>query len=171
MKTEFTRLPALLLGGVSYYGDPFSTKEGWDAENEIGKAWQRFMALRSEVSPSACDGDALYEVHIYGAETQTKGYFEVFVGGVARGAQLPVALSTKYIPASEYLKITLSGKEITADWWLGLEDMIAASGGYTRKTGYILQAYDARFLGMDQIEGSVMDVFIPVEKNHEHGSL
>lgn len=171
MKSELTSLPALLLGGVNFYGDPFSAKAGWDAENEIGNTWRRFMALKAEAGPCARGGEAVYEVHIYGPETEKKGYFEVFVGEEVRAAQLPVSLSAKYIPASEYLRVTLSGEEITGDWWLGLEGMIAALGGYARNGGYILQVYDSRFLGMEQLGDSVLDAYIPVAKQDERSRL
>lgn len=166
MNTELVSLDSLLLGGVSFYGDPISTKGGWDAENEIGKTWNRFMEFitRNTERPYSLHKQYMYEVHIYGSETAVKGYFEVFVGEEVNTAQLPIEISSKFISASEYLKITLSGKEITGDWWQKLDTDIIPSGGVGRNPAYLIQAYDGRFKGMDRIEDSILDVYIPVEK-------
>lgn len=173
MKTELAYLDSMLLGGVDFYGDPISAKGGWDAENEIGKTWQRFSAFITEnpERPYSYNKPFFYEVHIYGSETEKKGYFEVFVGEEVNTAQLPVALSTKFIPASDYLKITLYGKEVTGDWWLKLDTEIIPASGLKRKSAYLIEAYDERFKGMDKIEDSILDVYIPVEKNYEHDNI
>jgi predicted transcriptional regulator YdeE len=106
----------------------------------------------------------MYEVHIYGIETRSKGYFEVFVGEEVNTAQLPVTLNSKFIPAADYLKITLVGKEITGDWWHKLDTEIMSPSGPKRNSAYLIQAYDERFKGMDRIEDSILDVYIPIEK-------
>ncbi len=164
MKTELVHLDALLLGGVSFYGDPISSKGSWDAENEIGKTCKRFGDFMAEnPNRSYSLGKPLfYEVHIYGPETMTKGYFEVFAGEEVNTANLPVALSAKYIPASDYLKVSLTGKEIVSDWWQELDTVISAQAGITRNNSYIIQAYDERFKGVDKIEESALDAFIPI---------
>jgi len=165
MKTELIKLNAMLLGGVSFYGDPISTKGSWDSENEIGKTWNRFMAYLTE-NPErsfSCNKPYLYEIHIYGSETAAKGYFEVFVAEEVNTAELPVTLCTKFFPESDYLKITLYGQEITGDCWHKLDSEIIPATGVKRNYSYIIQAYDERFKGMDNIDDSVMDVYIPVE--------
>ncbi len=164
MKTQIVYLDSLLLGGVSFYGDPISLKGSWDAENEIGKTCQRFTEFVAENPFRAYSlGKPLfYEVHIYGSETLTKGYFEVFAGEEVRTAQLPVALSAKFIPASDYLKISLTGQEIVSDWWQELDAIISAEKGVTRNYGYIIQAYDERFKGVDRIDESALDAYIPL---------
>lgn len=166
MKTELVSLDSLLLGGVGFYGDPISAKGGWDSENEIGKTWDRFIRHITDnpERPYSCNGRTMYEVHIYGGETASKGYFEVFVGEEVNTAQLPVTLGSKYIPASRYLKITLNGKEVTGDWWQKLDTDIIPCIGVKRNSVYIIQAYDERFQGMDKIDDSILDVYIPVEK-------
>lgn len=166
MKTEFVSLDSLLLGGVSFYGDPFSIKSGWDIENEIGKTCNRFINFITE-NPEriySSHRQYLYEVHIYGSETESKGYFEVFVGEEMNTARLPITLCTKFIAASDYLKVTLNGTEITGDWSKTLDTEILPSTGFKRNSTYIIQAYDERFKGVDNIEDSVLDVYIPVEK-------
>ena len=167
MKTELTHLDALLLGGVSFYGDPISSKGSWDSENEIGKTCKRFTGFLAENPgrPYSLNKPVLYEVHIYGSETPSKGYFEVFVGEEVNSAQLPVALSTKYIASSDYLKVRLTGKEIVSDWWRELDPIIAAETRIARNGSYIIQAYDERFKGMDRIDDSSLDVFIPIVRS------
>ena len=36
--------------------------------------------------------------------------------------------------------------------------------GVKQRGSYIIQAYDERFLGMDQLEGSALDVLVAVQK-------
>lgn len=165
MKTELVRLNSILLGGVNFYGDPISTKGGWDSENEIGKTWSRFIEYLTEhpERPYSCNKPYMYELHIYGSETASKGYFEVFVGEEVNIAQLSVALCSKFIPESDYMKITLCGNEITGDWWQKLDSDIIPAKGVRRNSSYIIQAYDERFKGMDNISDSILDVYIPVE--------
>lgn len=164
MKTELVKLGPLLLGGMNFYGDPVSVKGSWDSENEIGKTCKRFTDFISEhpVRPYSLNTSLVYEVHIYGSETLSKGYFEVFVGGEVNTAGLPIKLSCKFIPASDYLKITLYGGEIVSDWWKGLDTDIIPAYGLKRNCDYIVQAYGGGFKGMDNIEDSVIDAYIPV---------
>ncbi len=166
MKKELVHLDSMLLGGVNFYGDPISTKGGWDSENEIGKTWSRFMGYLTDhpERPYSRNKPYMYEVHIYGSETAGKGYFEVFVGEEVNSAQLPVALCSKFIPESDYMKLTLFGNEITGDWWQKLDSEIIPAKGVGRNSPYIIQAYDERFKGMDDIGNSILDVYIPVEK-------
>lgn len=166
MNAELVSLDSLLLGGVSFYGDPFSAKGGWDAENEIGRTVSRFIDFIDEnpERPYSCQKQSIYEVHVYNRETAVKGYFEVFVGEEVNTSELPVSLDLKFIAASRYLKITLRGSEITGDWWQKLDKELIPSSGVVRNSAYLIQAYDERFKGMDNIEDSIMDVYIPVEK-------
>lgn len=164
MKTELIHLNSLQLGGVSFYGDPFSRKGGWDSENEIGKTWSRFICHITE-NPErsySCNAPYMYEIHIYGSEMAAKGYFEVFVGEEVNTAKLPFSLSAKFFPESDYLKVTLYGQEITSDWWQMLDTDLISECGVKRNAPFIIQAYDERFKGMDHLEGSMLDIYIPV---------
>ena len=165
MKTERTHLPAMLLGGVSFYGDPFSQKSSWDSENEIGKTCARFAdhVQKNPRRPYSCGKDVSYEVHVYGEETEAKGYFEVFVGEEVNTDRLPAALLSKFLPESDYVKIELHGQEIASDWWQTLDTNILPTFHVKRNAAYIIQAYDHRFKGMEQLDTSVVDVYIPVE--------
>ena len=164
MKTEVVKLGPLLLGGMCFYGDPISVKGSWDSENEIGKTCKRFADFVSEhpVRPYSKNIPLFYEVHVYGSETMSKGYFEVFVGEEVNTDELPIELSCKYIPASDYIKITLYGSEIISDWWENLDTEVIPAFGLKRNFGYIIQAYGDGFKGMDNIEDSVMNAYIPV---------
>ena len=166
MKIDVVHLDALLLGGMSFYGDPISTKGEWEEENEIGKTWKRFVEFitMNPVRPYSVQGSYIYEVHIYNRETPAKGHFEVFVGEEVNTKELPIALSSKFIASSDYLKVTLTGKEIVSDWWQKLDTEIIPGRNLRKNNDYIIQAYDERFKGMDKLENSEMDAFIPVER-------
>jgi predicted transcriptional regulator YdeE len=159
--------PAITLVGMSFYGDPFETSAGWTEENQIGRLWQRLMAYLSE-QPDGIQHrtpvQASYEVHIYGPETMTKGLFEVFVGvPVARIDTPPVELLVKILPAAKYAVFTLQGKQISSDWHLEINQWIAAAG-YQHALPYSIQYYDQRFKGLDRIEESILDVYMPVSR-------
>ena len=166
MRTTLTVLAPMLLGGIGFYGDPISVRGGWDSENEIGNTWRRFMAWLAENPdrPYALDHGMMYEVHIYGPETRSKGYFEVFVGEEVASESLPITLSAKRIPGGEYLRITLAGEEITGDWWARLDAETLHAQGLRRCGEYLIEAYDQRFKGMDRLGESELDIYLPVEK-------
>jgi predicted transcriptional regulator YdeE len=52
---------------------------------------------------------------------------------------------------------------MTGDWWQQLETDIIPAQGVRKNSSYIIQAYDERFKGMDDIGNSILDVYIPVE--------
>ncbi|MFA5342291.1 MAG: GyrI-like domain-containing protein [Clostridia bacterium] len=164
MKTELVHLNSLLLGGVNFYGDPFSKKGGWDTENEIGKTWIRFTdyITKNPERSYSCKKYLFYEILIYGKETPDKGYLEVFVGEQINTAEVPLVLSTKFFPESDYIKVTLSGQEITSDWWQTVSAMSEYSN-IEKDTSFIIQTYDERFKGMDCLDDSVMDAYIPIK--------
>jgi predicted transcriptional regulator YdeE len=166
MKTELVFLNALLLGGVDFYGDPFRLKGGWDSDNEIGNTCRRFVEYVTEnpVRPYTADKQVFYEVHIYGKETADKGCFEVFVGEEVKSSALPIDVCAKYIAASDYLKVTLTGAEITEDWWKKLDAEFLPPYGVKKLDTYMIQAYDERFKGMEHLEASEIDVYIPIVK-------
>jgi len=157
----------ILLAGFSFYGDPFDNSNVWTEENHIGRTWKRLMsylgqhgdAIKHRVAP-----DVFYEVHIYGEETTTKGLFEVFVGvPIERLENVPVELSVKVLPATEYAVFTLVGEAILSDWVMNIDSWLTEAG-YERSYLYSVQYYDARFKGLDQIADSVLDVYMPVKK-------
>lgn len=153
----------IILAGMSFYGDPFDTHSGWDEENHIGHLWKRFSRFLSQKG-EAFQPRALYEVHIDLEETREKGLYEVFVGyQVTRIAGVPVELSIKVLPPTQYAVFTFQGEQITSDWEKLLEGWLASSG-YQSSNTYNFQHYDARFKGMDRLSESELDVYFPIQK-------
>ena len=73
-------------------------------------------------------------------------------------------LLVKILPATEYAVFTLQGEQISSDWHLEIDQWIAAAG-YQRVHPYSFQYYVERFKGLDQIEESQLDVYMPVRKH------
>lgn len=166
MQPKIVNAAQIILVGMSYYGDPFETSAGWTEENQIGCLWQRLMDYLADKADSIkfrVPVDASYEVHIYGPETMTKGFFEVFVGiPVERIEEVPVDLLVKILPPVRYAVFTLHGKQISSDWHLEINQWIQ-DAGYQHMHPFSFQYYDERFKGVDKIEESILDVYIPVE--------
>ncbi|MBN1265903.1 MAG: GyrI-like domain-containing protein [Anaerolineales bacterium] len=168
------KLDHLVLAGFNFYGDPFRSSAGWSEENEIGRTWSRLMSFlqANESLVSSLKMDCSYEVHLLHPESQQTGEFEIFVGlelpgeiqeGGGELLGLPFEICIKILPASTYAVFHLKGAEITSDWsQLILRDWMPASG-YVEAYPYTFQRYDERFKGLDQIESSVLDVYIPVK--------
>lgn len=167
MQPTIVQKDEITLVGMSFYGDPFETSAGWTEENQIGQLWQRLMAYLAEHSNKIqhpVPVQASYEVHIYGPETMTKGLFEVFIGiAVEQLAAVPVDLLVKILPATEYAVFTLQGAQISTDWHLEIEQWITEAG-YKGSHPFSFQYYDERFKGLDKIEESQLDVYMPVQK-------
>lgn len=164
MKYELIKMADLRLFGYIFYGDPFTTKPGWDGENEIGKTTVRFIEfLRKNDSEFDMDGEFVYEVHVYNEHTKETGIFEVFAGAPAIGDYKSYDLSAKYFIACDYVLFTLTGKEIMGDWWLTIDTEILPQLKLKRNHSFIIQRYDSRFKSIERIDESEMEVLIPVE--------
>ena len=166
MEPVITQKPEILLVGMSFYGDPFSTRGGWDAKNEIGRLWTRlinYLSANGEQIQHFIQSGGAYEVHIYNEETVNQGIFEVFVGVLVEKIEaVPVELLIKILPPSEYAVFTFEGEEIRSDWHKQIDQWIAAAG-YERAHSFSFQYLDERFKGVDNIEESVLDVYMPVK--------
>ncbi len=153
-----------LVVGMSFYGDPFSQASSWSEDNEIGLLWKRFMAFDLAKIKHRTALDTFLEIHIETRETATKGIYEVFVGAqVNKLEDVPVECVVKVLPAAQYAVFTLEGQQIVSDWSNVLWDWLASSG-YSRAHKYFIQCYDSRFKGMDRIDESVLDAYIPVKR-------
>jgi predicted transcriptional regulator YdeE len=157
----------MTLLGFSFYGDPFRLSAGWTEENEIGRLWQRFTAYldqhRHRIQHVRSDA-VMYEVHIEHDETREKGEYEVFVGlEVERLDQVPVELTAKILPPTTYAIFSLHGKEITSDWPMIIFEWLSGSE-YQRAHPYGFQRYDERFRGLEHLEESTLDVYVPVTR-------
>ena len=160
-----------LVVGLSFYGDPFDKASGWSEENEIGLLWQRLMRLLAK-SPNAItqikEPDTFLEIHIQTDETEEKGIFEIFVGAVVHEIEdVPLSCLVKKLPATTYAVFTLEGKAITADWERSVFSKWMPASGYESAQPYSIQYYDHRFKGMDSIEESILDVYVPVKLKAE----
>jgi len=150
------------LTGMNFFGNPFSLREEWNSENEIGMLWKRFLGFLQSVAffnTHPYDSLKFYEIHIINRQTEIDGNFEVFVGTEINIDD--IQLVTKKIPSGVYASFTLRGEAITSDWNYNLEDFLS-SGEYRISKDFFIQVYDQRFLGMDKIKESELDVLIPL---------
>lgn len=158
-----------MLVGFSFFGDPFAASGGWTEENEIGRLWSRFGAYLEQHSGEirhARDINIGYEVHIEHPDTPLKGHYEVFVGiEVAQLEDVPPALLVKMLPPAQYATLALSGEQITMDWSKQIYSEWLPAAGYQAARGYMFERYDERFKGLDNLEESVMEIFIPVQRS------
>ena len=166
MEPKLVQVGQMTLLGFSFFGDPFRMSAGWTEENEIGRTWDRFMAFLGEHATRiqhVTSWEVTYEVHIEHPETHQTGEFEVFCGlEVEQLEDVPIELACKILPATTYAVFTLCGEQITSDWNMLMAEWLSHSG-YQRAYPYGFQRYDQRFKGVDQIEGSVLDVYVPVK--------
>ncbi len=166
MQPLIVKKPEIYIAGMSFYGDPFSTRSGWDAENEIGRVWTRFvqyLKLNGEGIQHITTPNVFYEVHIYNGETAVKGEFEVFIGvPIDRLEAIPVELLVKVLPPTPYAVFTFQGEEIASDWQLQIDQWIS-DAGYRCTHPFSFQYYDDRFKGLDKIAESTLDVYMPIE--------
>lgn len=164
--TQIFEKPEILLVGVSFFGDPFSMSAEWTEENEIGRLWNRFFAyLRKHPNhiKHVANHKIAYEVHIEHEETALKGYYEVFVGiEVMQLENIPVELLVKILPATTYAVFTLCGQQIISDWPREIYQHWLPDSGYRNAHPYSFQLYDQRFHGLDKLDESVLDVYVPV---------
>jgi AraC family transcriptional regulator len=156
----------ILLVGFSFYGDPFRLHAEWSEENEIGLLWKRWSSYFQNHSGAIRhihEPGIFYEVHIRGEETYSKGLFEVFVGvEVERFEHLPFDVSAKVLPATKYAVFTLQGRQIVSDWEYPLAHEWLPKAGVTVAYPYGFQRYDERFKGMERIEESALDIYVPI---------
>jgi len=168
MEPKFITLAQLNLVGFSFYGDPFRLSPGWSEENEIGRLWTRFMAYveqyQERMKPVAANVGIAYEVHIYNEETITTGLFEVFVGvELADITRVPIDMVIKVLPSTQYAVFTLQGEAIVSDWPQGIYQEWLPNSKYELAHDYHIQYHDGSFKGLDQLDVSSLDVYVPVK--------
>jgi predicted transcriptional regulator YdeE len=165
MNPKIVERDRILLVGFSFFGDPFAESGGWTEENEIGRLWNRFTAYFTDHGDRirhVKDDGVAYEVHIESEETAAKGYREVFVGTeVEELDDVPVELLVKILPPATYAVFTLRGEEIASDWSLMIAEWMLGAG-YDSAHPYGFQRYDRRFQGLDDLEASELDVYVPI---------
>jgi AraC family transcriptional regulator len=168
MEPTIVKKESMLLVGLSFFGDPFKLSGDWTEENEIGRLWSRFISFFNNPNLTIKhfkDHHVMYEVHIEHEGFQTTGEYEVFVGlEVEQFEEVPLELNAKTLPPSTYAKFTFHGEEIISDWPMKISRDWFSTSDYKRASAFHFQQYDERFKGLDKIEESAIDVFIPVKK-------
>lgn len=158
--------PEIILVGVGFFGDPFSMSAEWTEENEIGRLWNRLFAYMRKYPHGikhVANQKVGYEVHIEHEETALKGYYEVFAGvEVTQIEDVPVELLVKILPATTYAVFTLRGQQIISDWYREIYQHWLPGSGYRNAHPYSFQLYDERFQGLDKLDDSALDVYVPV---------
>ncbi len=163
---ELINKESLSLIGLDFYGDPFSNSSWWTEENEIGILWKRFMEsfMPNKIKfQNYLKNDIYYEMHIMNSSFKETGQYEIFIG--IELSQLPedcLHFLVKIIKPQTYIKLTLCGEEIFADYYSELEIICNNKFNKTISKDFMIQSYDERYMGMDRINDSEMDVFIPV---------
>jgi AraC family transcriptional regulator len=105
-----------------------------------------------------------YEVWLSDEETAAKGDFEIFVGlEIEELKDIPVELLIKILPPTKYAVFTLEGQEITSDWPRQIYQEWLPGSGYQEAYKYNIQLYDQRFKGLDKIDESAIDVYVPIK--------
>jgi AraC family transcriptional regulator len=166
MKPTLVEKDRMILLGVNFFGDPF-TMTGWTEENEIGRLWKRLEVFLSQKSQrvNIKNPGVGYEVWSSDEETAAKGLFDIFVGVEIKNLDdVPVELLVKVLPPTHYAVFTFHGADITSDWpRLIYQEWLPASG-YESAHAYNFQYYDERFKGIDHIDESTIDVYVPVKR-------
>jgi AraC family transcriptional regulator len=171
MEPRIVERERIILVGFSFYGDPFAESGGWTEENEIGRLWQRFLAYWDEngdrvkhLRGGDRGGDLAYEVHVGGyEETDSMGHVEVFVGvEVTELEDLPVQLLVKVLPPARYSVFTLRGEQIASDWPRAIYNEWLPGSGYKSAHDYMIELYDERFKGLENLAESELDIHVPV---------
>jgi predicted transcriptional regulator YdeE len=169
MNPRIIRNESIILAGLSIFGNPFETKDPWSEENEIGLLWQRLMAYMGENGADfqriISKEGVFYEVHIYHPDTKKTGAFEVFVGAeIDQTGNLPVEFVIKILPSTSYAVFRLEGKQIESDWPHMIYKDWMPKAGYSSAFPFNIQYYDHRFKGLDKLDESVIDVYVPIIK-------
>jgi len=166
MKPEIIEKERTFLAGYSFFGDPFAASGAWTEENEIGTLWKRFMdffAKRPDEVPPSAVPHIGYELHIWNQQLGDTGQYEVFVGMEIKDLEnVPIDLSLKILPVTRFAVFTLTGDLISTDLSTEMGQWLDAAG--VSQTGnFIYNLYDERYRGMDDLEGSEIEVYVPIE--------
>jgi AraC family transcriptional regulator len=166
MEPTIVQRDQIILVGFSFFGDPFQFSEGWTEENEISRLWNRFMAYLARDGARiqyVKNDEVFYEVHVEHEETASKGHYEVFVGlEVEQLKNVPPEVVVKILPPTEYAVFTLQGEQIASDWSKTIFQTWMPGSGYQAAHKYGFQLYDQRFKGLEHLDESLLDVYVPI---------
>ena len=167
-KPKIVELDRIILAGLNFFGEPFTTSAEWTEENEIGRTWKRFMEYigkDQEGMKGLFKNEVAYEVHLWNEETAARGNFDVFVGmEIDTPSAAPYDLLVRILPPCRYAVFTLRGDEISSDWHRPMYLEWLPGSGYRDAYNYQFQYLDHRFKGADRLDESELDVYIPIIK-------
>jgi AraC family transcriptional regulator len=167
MEPKIVARGQIILVGFGFFGDPFQFSEGWTEENEIGRLWNRFLAYLARDDARiqhVKNAEVFYEVHIEHEETTSKGHYEVFVGlEVEQLQDVPIEVVVKILPPTEYAVFTLRGEQMASDWSKTIFQTWMPGSGYQAAHKYGFQLYDQRFKGLENLDESALDVYVPIK--------
>ena len=166
LNPQITALPAMALAGFSFFGDPFHSHSGWTEENEIGRVWQRltvfYDAIPAEMRHNA-DESVWYELHLEHPGSIEKGEWEIFVAyQIEKPEAHAIEMTVKYLPAMTWAIFPIKGSDI-GSFDTEYKKWLEASG-YEEELPLLVERYDERFKGMDNLEESELDYMVPVRK-------
>ncbi|MBD3253485.1 MAG: AraC family transcriptional regulator [Candidatus Lokiarchaeota archaeon] len=154
-----------LLGCV-YYGNPFHSAKSWDPNNEIGNTWRRFEALGKKYWKflnKIKAGEAYgYELHIEPVDYDANRKFHVFVGIEVKNHDFfPLEMFYKELPRTKYLFFNTKYKGEESEYvftkWL-------PESNFETSFPYIMQSYHPDRWNNNDIEGSLMDWYLPIKE-------
>ena len=70
---------------------------------------------------------------------------------------------TVHCPEKTGKIVTLKGKQITSDWPKMIYHEWMPGSGYQEAHRFMFQLYDQRFKGLDHLDVSVLDAYVPVK--------
>jgi AraC family transcriptional regulator len=75
---------------------------------------------------------------------------------------MPVQLLVKVLPSTRYAVFTLRGEQIASDWPRMIYDEWLPGSGYESAHDYLIELYDQRFKGLENLAESELDIYVPV---------
>ncbi len=143
-------------------------------EDQVGNLWERLADFCREswgsIEPHVVNPELSYEVHIWNEdELEEKGELNVFVGMEVNSLDdIPLELVGKVLPAGGYAVGTVRGEDIK-HWetdilheWLPESDYMMSM--FNGKLFHAQCYHEEKFKGVDNLEESELQVFIPVVK-------
>ena len=70
----------------------------------------------------------------------------------------------KILPPATYAVFSLEGEQIASDWPLLITSEWLPEAGYQADHSHSIQRYDERFKGVQRIDESILDVYIPLAR-------
>lgn len=168
MEPKIIELESLSLLGMNFYGDPFKNNNFWDEENEIGHLWNRFINYfknNQKGFKRRIETDVSLEIFIPSDDYKTHGVCEIFVGVIVDKLDIiPINCVAKKLPKCTYAVFTVKGEKINSDWQNKIFSEWLPQSDYELQYDFNIQYYDKRFKGINQLNNSEIDVYLPIIK-------